>query len=73
MIVINENIARMIENHTQDERLNGICRVCTLTTEQIKKCFAYGMVGDRGCDSRHIPGYEEGMEYNICIYNKNKN
>lgn len=61
-----------LKKHTQDERMNGICRVCTLNTKQIKKCYGYGMIGDRACDSRHIPDYQDGDKFILCKYIEQK-
>lgn len=60
-----------IQKHTQHDRLNGICRVCTLNEIQIKNCCGYGMVGDRACDTRHIPNYKEGDKYILCKHHIN--
>jgi len=60
-----------IHNHSIEERLNGICRACTLNAKEIKACLAYSTIGDRACDNRHIPGFDKTKDkLRICINNK---
>jgi hypothetical protein len=60
-----------MERHTYEEQMNGVCRYCTFTSEYVKKCSGFGMIGDRACDTRHRAEYTKGMSYIICKYNGN--
>jgi hypothetical protein len=54
--------------HTLYDRINGINHNCSLTKEEIKKCYGYVMIGDRACDSRHV--YGNKCNIRICKYHK---
>lgn len=63
----------LLETHTLEEYMDGICRVCTRDLAGVKRCLGYITQGDRCCDTRHIPGYEEGNPYILCKDHKLKN
>ena len=60
-----------METHTKNERMNGICKVCTMEIKDVKKCYGYTLIGDRSCDTRHIPGYQDGMSFIQCKHHIN--
>ena len=55
-----------IIRHTNEQRIDGDCRVCTKNKDTSKKCYGFGMVGDRACDTRHRPNYKLGDSYILC-------
>lgn len=59
-----------LEKHTKGERLNGINRVCVKESTDIKRCLGFGMVGDRACDTRHVPGHNYKNSFILCKYHK---
>jgi len=59
-----------MENHTIEERMNGICRWCTLEQKNVKKCFGFGMIGDRSCNNKYIPGHRKSDKIILCKYIK---
>lgn len=59
-----------MKTHTLQDRLDGINTNCRLSQSQIKGCFGYGLIGDRACDNRHIPGFKEGDIVRVCTHNK---
>jgi len=63
----------MKEIHTIQDRLEGINEMCTLSQKEIKNCQGYGAVGDRACNNKFLPDFEEGdIPSQICKYYKLK-
>jgi hypothetical protein len=52
--------------HSQEDRMDGKCVVCTLRSDQIKKCCGFAMIGDRACDTRHLIDYGKIERYRLC-------